>query len=69
MKMLDSLPDDMVVEVKLTLYASGALKVEGPMDDKPFMLAMIDHARDAIKNHGLPQKSNLIIPPKDVSLG
>ena len=54
------------IQVVITLYPSGAMSVEGPMDDKPFVLAILANAQDAVRNHGGPKK--LIVPAKDVCL-
>ncbi len=53
-----------LIVVRITLHPDGALSVEGPMHDKPFLLAMLDNARDAVKNHGRP--SGIVVPSKDV---
>ena len=64
---LDRLPEGVVVEVKIKLHASGAMSVEGPMHDKPFLLAMLANAADAVRNHG--KNGNLIVPAHDVDVG
>jgi hypothetical protein len=66
-KMQDGLPDGVVVEIKVCVHASGAMSVHGPIDDKPWMLAALANAMDAVRNHGKPA-SALIVPGKDVSL-
>lgn len=66
-KMLDQLPQDVVVEIKICVHANGALSIHGPIDDKPWMLAALANASDAVRNHGNTQ-GGIIIPSKDVSI-
>lgn len=65
-RMLDGLPDGVVVEIKVCVHANGALSVQGPINDKPWMLAALGNAVDAVRNHGRP--GAIIVPQKDVSL-
>ena len=65
-RMLDRLPTDVVVEIKVCVHANGALSVQGPIEDKPWMIAALQNAIDAVRNHGKP--GELIVPPKDVTL-
>ena len=64
--MLDRLPVDVVVEIKVCVHANGALSVQGPIDDKPWMIAALTNAIDAVRNHSRP--GEIIVPAKDVSL-
>ena len=66
-KMQDGLPNGVVVEIRVCIHADGALSVQGPIDDKPWMIAALNNAIDAVRNHGSPRQ--LIVPPKDVTLG
>lgn len=54
-------------ELRIKVWSDGALSVEGPIDDVHWALAVLDNARDAIKNNGR-RKSGLVLPPRDVSL-
>ena len=59
--------DKVAVEIKILVMASGAMQIIGPMNDPLWMLAALDHAKDAIKNQQRP-KTEIIIPAKDVQL-
>jgi len=61
----DGLPSGVVVEIRVCVHADGAMSVHGPIDDKPWMIAALSNAIDAVRNHG---KGAIIIPSKDVSL-
>jgi hypothetical protein len=65
-KMLDRLPDGVVVEIKVCIHESGSLSVQGPMDDKPWMIAALENAIDALRNQRGPR--DVIVPSRDVSL-
>lgn len=65
-KMLDALPGDVVVEIKVCVHANGGLSVHGPIDDKAWCIAALSNAIDAVRNHGRP--GALVVPSKDVSL-
>jgi hypothetical protein len=66
---LDALPFGASVTVKLTLHDNGAMSIEGPIHDQAWMMAFLDNARDAVRNHHMPRsKSGLIIPDKDITL-
>jgi hypothetical protein len=56
-------PQRPIIEVVIKLHPDGGLSVEGPLHDKLFMLAMIDNARDAVKNHGIKP---ILVPSHDV---
>lgn len=65
-KMIDRLPTDVVVTVTINCHANGALSVHGPIHDKPWMLAVLANAADAVRGHsGNPQ---IVVPEHDVSL-
>lgn len=68
-KNLEALPMGAAVEVKITLHNCGALSLAGPIHDKEWMLALLDHAKDAVRNHHMPKsKSGLIVPDYDTKL-
>ena len=54
------------VQVTIKVWNSGAMSVEGPIDDKPWMLSALENAKDAVRNHGKP--SPILVPPKDVAI-
>lgn len=64
MGLLD-IPEAAAIKLIVTLHGNGALSVEGPVHDKKFCLALLDHAKDAVRNHGKP---GLVVPAKDVQL-
>jgi hypothetical protein len=53
----------------IKIWDDGALSIEGPIDDKVFVLAVLENAKDAVRNHRDPRMVDIIIPKKDVSLG
>jgi hypothetical protein len=53
------------ITISVTLHPSGALSIAGPVNDKRFALAMLEHAKDAVRGHHAPVK-RLVIPAKDV---
>ena len=59
--------DAVAVEIVIRVMASGAMQITGPMNDSLWMLAALDHAKDAIKNQRKP-KTEIVIPSKDVAL-
>lgn len=59
--------DAVAVEIVIRVMASGAMQIVGPMNDPLWMLAALDHAKDAIKNQQKP-KTGIIIPAHDVEL-
>lgn len=60
--------DKVQAQFKITIWDNGALSVEGPIDDKMFALAVLENAKDAVRNHRSPNMVDIIIPQKDVSL-
>ena len=54
-----------VMTLTIRVHASGALSVEGPISDKAYALALLDNAKDAVRNH---RYGGLIVPGKDVAL-
>lgn len=64
----DALYDDAIVTVlKISVRRNGSLSVEGSIDDERYALAMLDHAKDAVRNHHA-RRSALIVPAYDVAL-
>jgi len=47
------------IKLTITLFKGGAMSVEGPVDDKVFCLALLDHARQAVKD----KNAGVIVPP------
>jgi len=52
----------------IKIWDDGALSIEGPIDDKVFVLAVLENAKDAVRNHRDPRMVDIIIPGKDISL-
>ncbi len=57
-----------VSRIVITHYDDGSLAVEGPTQDKMYVLAVLENAKDAIRNHRNPNNVDLIIPGHDVSI-
>ncbi len=57
-----------VLQLIITLHASGALSVSGAIGDKAYALALLDNAKDAIRNHHTRREGQLIVPGNDVSV-
>lgn len=65
---LDALYDDAIVCVlKIAVRRNGSLSIEGSIDDERYALSMLDHAKDAVRNHHA-RRSALIIPARDIGL-
>lgn len=54
------------ITLLVTLHPSGALSCEGPIHEKNFCIAMLENAKDSVRNHRGP--GELVIPGKDVSV-
>ncbi len=59
--------DAVAVEIIIRVHASGAMSILGPMQDPAWVLAALDHAKDAVKNQMKP-KNEIVIPSKDIQL-
>lgn len=59
--------DKVAFEYKIKVFTSGALAVEGPIEELAYTMAVFENAKDAVKAHHT-RKSTLIIPSKDVEL-
>jgi hypothetical protein len=68
----DDLHGDAVVAfIAIKVRRNGAMSVEGCIDEEAYALAMIDTARDTIRNHNQRKRINgggLIIPAHDTAL-
>lgn len=60
--------DDVMAQITVTVYRSGAMSVAGDIHDENFALTMIDAARDSVKSHHLREKGSLIIPASATGL-
>ncbi len=64
----DALPDGAApARLTITLHPNGAMSIEGPIHDKKFCLAMLDNAKDAVRNHGRPNQG-IVVPSRDVAV-
>jgi len=72
MKIADKFADEsneaLQAKFVIKIWNNGALSIEGPIDDKIFALAVLENAKDAVRNHRRPDCVDLIIPSKDISL-
>ena len=63
----DAIYDDApLARLEITCRRSGALSVAGDISDLAYALAMLDNAKDALRNHHA--RRPLIVPPRDVAL-
>jgi hypothetical protein len=69
MKIDDKHADGMQVTGVLTikLWSNGAMSVEGPIEDTTFCLAILENAKDAVRNHK-SRRADIVIPGRDVSV-
>lgn len=64
---LTDVGDPVAIKIEIRIHASGAMSIVGPVEDQAWMLAALDHAKDAVKGYHIP-RSQLIIPKQDVQL-
>jgi hypothetical protein len=65
----DALYDDGVIaKIEICVRRSGAMSTAGSIEDEAYALAVLDHAKDAIRQHHARKRAKLIVPAKDVSL-
>lgn len=57
-------------QVTVKVFSDGALSIEGPVDDTVWMLALLDHMRDAIKHRAQARRkpATIELPAHDVTL-
>jgi hypothetical protein len=68
-KIADRLGQDrMQAQFTIKIWENGALSIEGPIEDKMFALAVLENAKDAIRNHRNPSVVDILVPKKDVTL-
>jgi hypothetical protein len=53
---------DVMAQLTITVYRSGAMAVAGDIHDETFALSLIDAARDSVRSHHLRKHGELIIP-------
>lgn len=53
---------DVMAQLSITVYRSGAMSVAGDIHDEKFALSLIDAARDSVRSHHLRKHGELIIP-------
>lgn len=53
--------------LQIKIWSDGALSVEGPVGDTAWCLAVLENAKDAIKNQARP-KDAIVVPGGEVSL-
>lgn len=53
---------DVMAQITVTVFRSGAMSVSGDIHDEQFALSLIDAARDSVKSHHLRTHGQLIIP-------
>ena len=69
MKLEDRKGTDVILSrFVITHHENGALEVAGPIDNLEYALAVLDNAKDAIRNRHSRRGDSLIIPSKDVEI-
>jgi len=64
----DALYDDAVVaRLEICCRRNGSLSVGGDISNLPYALAILDNAKDALRNHH--SRRPVVIPGKDTSFG
>jgi hypothetical protein len=53
--------------VTIKLWSDGAMSVEGPIEDTAFCLAVLENAKDAVRNHK-SRREQVVVPARDVSV-
>lgn len=65
----DALYDDApIARLEILARRNGSLSVGGDISDLNYALALLDNAKDALRNHHLRRGAQLITPSSDVSL-
>lgn len=59
---------DLFAALTIKVHASGALSVEGPIENKEWAIAVLENAKDAIRGYHDKKKGEIIVPAKDVSI-
>lgn len=54
-------PMDVIATITISLHANHAMDISGNIGDKKLALAMLDHAKDAVKNQLRPEDDKSII--------
>ena len=52
----------------ITVFEGGAMSVEGPIEQKAWALAVLEQAKQAVKDHHLRREGKLVVPAKDVTI-
>lgn len=53
---------EVMAQITVTVFRSGAMSVVGDIHDEKFALSLIDAARDSVRSHHLRKNGELIIP-------
>ena len=61
-------PNHVAAQIVIKIHNPGAKSIEGPMDEREWVLACLQNAIDAVRAHRRPSRG-LIVPSKDVDLG
>jgi hypothetical protein len=57
--------EDCVAWITIKYFADGSMSTSGNIGDARFALALLDHAKDAVRGHGLP-RGQIVTPNRDV---
>lgn len=59
--------EDCVAWITIKYYADGSMSTSGNIGDAAFALALLDHAKDAVRGHNLPRGA-IVTPNRDVDV-
>ena len=59
--------DGVVARFTITCHENGAMSVEGPIDNYEYAMAVLENAKDAIRNRRTA-KDRVVVPHYDVEL-
>ncbi len=60
--------DEIVSKLTITLYRSGAISVEGNINDEKYALALLDIAKDTVLGYHTRKDNMLVVPAHDAGL-
>lgn len=52
----------------ITIHENGALSIEGPIANKEYTIAVLENAKDAVRNHRDPRQVDIVVPGKDIAI-
>lgn len=55
-------------QIQINHWTDGAMSVEGNIENKEYALALLENAKQAIRDHHARKEGRLVVPGKDLSL-